>query len=451
MPKNPLTLSRQELYAIVWARPMVEVAKEFSLSDVGLAKRCRAVGVPVPPRGYWARVAAGQSPARTPLPKYRTREPTKPEEPKPQRQPAKEVVREAPEPVAHFEPRAPKQESTFRLPEDDIWLAERRAFDADPAHVVVFDPAPNRWHKVLIPHRDKLRLAAKELGKARAACERYDELPEHRRQGNHDLYSAGYAWRRALHTGQRLIDSHKAIPFRVSLGCFERSLAIVNSLAKAVEHRGFVVEDDPSIGRLVVVGQGGRVPFRVTERLEEKIEKRRRYDGTFEPEKQRLPTGILKLSVEITAWNTIDFVDRPGKPVEQQLPKVLEAVYKIVIKDRVDAREAEQRRLERVAADEARARADEMRRAEVRRREAEAQRRRELVAEASQWRQAASIRAYVRHVRQMAGREDEGSRMLDDWRRWALEVAEEMDPTRARMAEASGGPNTPDVAGESSD
>jgi hypothetical protein len=35
------------------------VAKEFALSDVGLAKICRKLGVRKPPRGYWAKAASG--------------------------------------------------------------------------------------------------------------------------------------------------------------------------------------------------------------------------------------------------------------------------------------------------------------------------------------------------------------------------------------------------------
>lgn len=69
--RNPLTLSRQELYDLVWSKPVTEVAKELGLSDVAVAKRCRQVQVPVPPRGYWARVSAGQTPRRIPLPKFR--------------------------------------------------------------------------------------------------------------------------------------------------------------------------------------------------------------------------------------------------------------------------------------------------------------------------------------------------------------------------------------------
>lgn len=68
---NALTLTRQQFYDLVWSKPMVQVAADFGMSDVAIAKRCKVVQVPVPPRGYWAKIAAGHKPARTPLPKYR--------------------------------------------------------------------------------------------------------------------------------------------------------------------------------------------------------------------------------------------------------------------------------------------------------------------------------------------------------------------------------------------
>jgi hypothetical protein len=64
---EPLTITREELYELVWSKPMVELARDFGLSDVAVAKRCRKLGVPVPGRGYWARVAAGQTPRQSPL------------------------------------------------------------------------------------------------------------------------------------------------------------------------------------------------------------------------------------------------------------------------------------------------------------------------------------------------------------------------------------------------
>jgi hypothetical protein len=57
-------MTRQELFDRVWKTPVEALATEWGLSGRGLAKACARVQVPVPPRGYWARVNAGQRPAR---------------------------------------------------------------------------------------------------------------------------------------------------------------------------------------------------------------------------------------------------------------------------------------------------------------------------------------------------------------------------------------------------
>jgi len=63
------TLDRDKLYEEVWAEPMTKVSKRYEISDVALAKICRKMAIPVPERGYWARVATGQKPKQKPLPK----------------------------------------------------------------------------------------------------------------------------------------------------------------------------------------------------------------------------------------------------------------------------------------------------------------------------------------------------------------------------------------------
>lgn len=50
---------RKTLYEQVWSQPVQEVAKSYSISGVRLGKVCRKLHVPVPPRGYWARVQSG--------------------------------------------------------------------------------------------------------------------------------------------------------------------------------------------------------------------------------------------------------------------------------------------------------------------------------------------------------------------------------------------------------
>lgn len=60
---------RERLYGEVWAEPTQQVAKRYGVSDVAIAKACRLLGIPKPPRGYWAKKAAGHKlPTRPPLP-----------------------------------------------------------------------------------------------------------------------------------------------------------------------------------------------------------------------------------------------------------------------------------------------------------------------------------------------------------------------------------------------
>src|SRR5262249_30380885 len=61
--------TRGALYDQVWSRPVREVAKLYGISGVRLGKVCRALNVPVPPRGYWVRVRSGMAVRRPGLPK----------------------------------------------------------------------------------------------------------------------------------------------------------------------------------------------------------------------------------------------------------------------------------------------------------------------------------------------------------------------------------------------
>ena len=67
-----IELTREELYELVWSEPIMNLAPHYVLTDRGLAKRCDRMGVPVPGRGYWAKMASGKVPPQTKLPKIKT-------------------------------------------------------------------------------------------------------------------------------------------------------------------------------------------------------------------------------------------------------------------------------------------------------------------------------------------------------------------------------------------
>lgn len=60
--------TRQELYDLVWARPMSQLAKEFDISDVGLRKICRQHNIPTASNRWWAAKTFGKPGQRDPLP-----------------------------------------------------------------------------------------------------------------------------------------------------------------------------------------------------------------------------------------------------------------------------------------------------------------------------------------------------------------------------------------------
>ena len=63
-----IDLDRPALFKKVWSQPVTAIAAEWGLSDRGLGKACRRLRVPVPPRGYWAKVATGKRVRRPKLP-----------------------------------------------------------------------------------------------------------------------------------------------------------------------------------------------------------------------------------------------------------------------------------------------------------------------------------------------------------------------------------------------
>lgn len=62
-------LGRQEFYDLVWSEPASKLGPRLGISGVDLAKACRRADIPVPERGYWARLQAGKTVSKRPLPR----------------------------------------------------------------------------------------------------------------------------------------------------------------------------------------------------------------------------------------------------------------------------------------------------------------------------------------------------------------------------------------------
>lgn len=71
----PISLTRRELYDLVWSAPMAEAAMRLGISRTWLDKICQRADVPHPDRRYWDRLSAGEKPPRPPLERSKAAEP----------------------------------------------------------------------------------------------------------------------------------------------------------------------------------------------------------------------------------------------------------------------------------------------------------------------------------------------------------------------------------------
>jgi hypothetical protein len=415
----PLTLSREDLYELAWSKPISELSKDFGISDVALAKRCRRLGIPLPGRGYWARVDAGQKPYRPKLPER---------EPQWHDPGALTVAPLASPPSAESLASNSSDEN-----KDELWLSERIAFEKPPENGIVVEQPPTRWDPVVRMHRDTLRAEVKDVLASKAAHERFEKLPQRQKEGTWD--KDGWKWRSMKSSGQRLLDYHKPRPFRVTLQTLERALAITNAIATAGKARGFILRDDEKDGRIAVVGHAAELQFRVTEQLETKLRPSEWRKG--ETEKYKVPTGRLRITVT-DGWREGPILEDKGNVrLETLLDRFFIALYKAVIKQWRAARESRIRQ-ERERLDELRRAEEEKIRAEKERKAAtERQKRKELSDEARRWQEAQSIRSYVSWVQSKATdatdlEDAQVSDPMNDWVKWALAVADELDPTCTR-------------------
>ena len=65
------SLTREQLYELVWSEAMLKVAARYEVSSSYMARVCTLLNVPRPERGYWAKLAVGKAPPKPPLPEAR--------------------------------------------------------------------------------------------------------------------------------------------------------------------------------------------------------------------------------------------------------------------------------------------------------------------------------------------------------------------------------------------
>jgi hypothetical protein len=211
----------------------------------------------------------------------------------------------------------------------------------------------------------------------------------------------------------------------------KRRLRILSALFRALEARGFVIEQD-RVCRTEVWARFGHsvVKFALSERILQKRQKVPAAEGLGRDSgKQRWtqtrePTGelILKITSTMPPGVATQWKDQEGAMLESQLPF---AVARFI----VAAAFEDQRREAQAEADRRRWQeaADAQKREEHR--QAELARERALRLHAGAWRRATDIRQYVEAVRCAANGPSALSSMeIDRWADWALAHADQLDP-----------------------
>jgi hypothetical protein len=64
---NTITLTRQQLYDLVWSESLLTLSKKYIISDVGLRKICIRLAIPLPNAGHWNKVQSGKKVLVKPL------------------------------------------------------------------------------------------------------------------------------------------------------------------------------------------------------------------------------------------------------------------------------------------------------------------------------------------------------------------------------------------------
>lgn len=293
------TLTRAELYDLVWSTPMRTLAPQFHMSDVGLAKLCRRHSIPLPERGYWAKKEHGKAVRQPKLPMVSDAS-------------LDEIRFFIPE---HLEAAIPAEEH----PDVAAW-AEREARDEHQITV------PGELRK---PH--PLTVATKRWFEQRRKTFTYPDTPAH-------------------------IDHlHVVNVFRESE---PRVLRLLEAFIRAVEKRGWSVEtktsDRDSTTTVKVLGEKvlffveerrDRKPHELTPREQKMVAENRAYNI---PKYDYFGTGVLKLTIdEYGAKQT--FTDKTDRALEVQLNDIVVALVRtavLVVRPRRLKAEEEQRRWE---------------------------------------------------------------------------------------------------------
>ncbi len=286
-----ITLSRQELYTLVWSKPVVKIAKDFGISDVAIAKICKKMNIPKPGLGYWAKKEFGKKTKVTPLPERRVGDVES------------YTIRKSVEP--YFKP----ETETIR---------KYREFEERPENKIIVKSSLRNPHPLVQASKSKLS----------------------------NPYTDRY---------KRCSGDRGCLNISVSRGSIPRALLIMDALIKALLKRGYGTYQKGEYESITTVGIDGEEFTISIQEASKQIpannsgKERDRY--SFEPLYDYVPTGCLTLQITNFYWGARSVSDSKKQKLEDKLNdfvlliiKAAEVKSKMRIEDEMERKENEERR-----------------------------------------------------------------------------------------------------------
>lgn len=368
-------IDRKKLYELVWNEPISTLSDRFGYSDVGFSKLCRKHGIPLPARGHWARVKAGQKIRQPPLP------------------PAKSKQGE-----------------------------------------LLLKPLPQKDQELRGALRAQQAVARRSISPEAVAAEAGNLHSLARAAQKRLKQKDGWADAKQLRAAPKEI-----LDIEVTKDSIDRAVLIASVIARELEHLGAVIRVDEDKGGTALQLLDARIGLKITEHVartdhvETPAEQRAldRYRNSISrgiysadypqiPRHDFTPTGLLTITA--SGWPVRNWRDTKRTPLEQRLGEVVAGI--VVLAEEVRDREAEaaRKRAEHAAK-------VERYQSEMTRRSDERKAFRALRADARKWVTANQIREYLQAAEQAEIKRTGSSDSISQWLEWGARKADWLDPT----------------------
>jgi hypothetical protein len=382
---------RESLYNEVWTDPVTTVAKRYDLSDNGLRKHCKRLGIPLPYPGYWARVKSGQDLDRTPLPKVVGE--------------LKHYIREY---VIKYKPKFEDfSDDTLKNDEElSLLTEETKAFIQARCSKIQVPSQLRNQHRLIIDHEKESM---------------YRKFPEKRERDNS---KTSYS----VPINGRYTSLNAMLPIYVSPANIKRAYRIINTIISVLGDMeayvsvgyGFDSNKDNGYFHVMNISFG----FELTEEIGKKHNE---HTAKF------VLSLFPKSNFNRKNGDKMEYKDQADLPLETQLGKMIYDMFVIANKlrclDILDERKYKKQQEERKRQE----RLEQMRKGEL----AEI---RQLEQVASDWDKAEKIRRFTDAMeRKIIDVSDEAeNKKLNHWLKWARDKADWIDPLTEKEDELLG-------------